>query len=269
MLPFTLWGLLGLLVGALTGSGAGFLLLRSGMSPVDSFAWGAQVGALTCGLFGVLTDRPHQGNFWPSYRALLHRADRVALAAVPLAFYPMMTVGIAAIVWAVLRTNALWWATYIATAVGTSLVTVLFFETRRPVVSYAMASPLSYQPSMPAATPVARSSSTGVGPMTEEELAPYRRRGRWSAVFMLFVGGASFYWVDHLVRNGDRIPMKLVGIVAIGFGSGLIGLFEPLIMYRHKPEGKRFPRSANLMMVLTVVVMAAIVIGIVLLYGLH
>jgi hypothetical protein len=271
MLPFTFSGLLGLLLGALAGGGAGWLLRNSGMSPADSVAWGVQLGALTCGLYGVLTDRPHTASFWPSYRALMQRHERVAVAAVPLAMYPMMMVGIGIIVWAILRTNGMWWATYIAASVATSLVTVLLFETRRPAVNYAV--PTSGSDAvLPFPTPAALPATAPpepAGPMSDEELAPYRKRGRLASVGMLVVGGAALAYIDYLVDHGDKIAMKLIAIAALGLSFGLGGLIEPLIMYRHKPEGKRFPRVVHLFFVLILVLMGVAAFGIISVYDLR
>lgn len=107
------------------------------------------------------------------------------------------------------------------------------------------------------------------GPMSDEELAPWRRRGRWSSLLMLVIGGGGLWFIDHLINTGGKIPMKLIFIAALGIVFGIGGLVEPLIMYRHKPEGKRFPRTVNYVFALVLVLMFAAVFGIMSVYGLR
>lgn len=107
------------------------------------------------------------------------------------------------------------------------------------------------------------------GPMTDEELAPYRRRGRWSSLLMFAFGGGGLWYISHLLNNGDRVPIKVIFIAALGLVFGVGALVEPLIMFRHKPEGKRFPRTVNYVFALFLVLMFAAVWGIMSAFGLH
>jgi|ERR1051325_1699330 uncharacterized membrane protein len=125
--------------------------------------------------------------------------------------------------------------------------------------------PQSYVPYPPVPPPAPDPD----GRMTDEELAPYRRRGRISSVVMFILGGAGLWYISYLLNTGDGVPIKLIFVAALGIVFGLAGLIEPLIMYRHKPEGKRFPRTVNLVFLLTLMLMFAAVYGIMSLFGLH
>ena len=105
--------------------------------------------------------------------------------------------------------------------------------------------------------------------MTDEELQPFRVRGRRNSLFMIVLGGAALYWLNHLVTTGQSVPWKLLAIVAIGVTFGVGGLIEPLIIYRHTPDGKRFPARAHWSMFLTLLVAVAVGYGVMQYYGLH
>ena len=82
--------------------------------------------------------------------------------------------------------------------------------------------------------------------MIDEELRPFRVRGRWLSLLVLVLGGHELYRFDQLIRISERVPRKLQSIGAVLVAFGLVGLVEPLIFYPRAPDGKRFHRSALL-----------------------
>lgn len=162
----------------------------------------------------------------------------------------------------------MWWASYVAAATISTLFMVVLFkalEERRMLTT-----PAEPQPAAGAMTPTLEIPlPAGDGPLTDAELAPFRSRGRKLSVFMIVLGVGALAWLDHLIKAGDKVPMKLLAIVAIGLTFGVGGLFEPLMMYRHTPAGKRFPRRAHFALFVCLLIAAGVGYGVVQYYGLH
>lgn len=107
------------------------------------------------------------------------------------------------------------------------------------------------QPSIATAAPMnqkARDRSTA--PLTEEDLANYRRRGRKEAVLVI-LGGFALLAFNHFTAIHDHeIWPKAIYGGAVFIVLGFVAIFQPLIMFRHLPVGKQFPRSHIVLMLL-------------------
>lgn len=91
-------------------------------------------------------------------------------------------------------------------------------------------------------------------PLTPEDLANYQRRGRLHAL-VIMLGALALLAFNHYtaIHEHQIWPKAIIGGSMI-LACGLAALFQPLIMFRHLPVGKQFPRSVTLLRVLAMAV---------------
>ncbi len=106
----------------------------------------------------------------------------------------------------------------------------------------------------PVATMTQKARDRSNTPLTEEDLANYRRRGRLQA-FMVILGSFALLGFNHFTAIHDhRIYLKAIyggGMTLVG---GVFGLFQPLLMFRHLPVGKQFPKHVTALMFLALAI---------------
>ena len=96
-----------------------------------------------------------------------------------------------------------------------------------------------------------------VAPLTPEDLARYRSRGRLKALLAMLGALALLAFNHYTAIHDHRIWPKAIFVGAMIFACGFAALFQPLIMFRHLPVGKQFPRSVTLLMLLAMAIGAA------------
>jgi hypothetical protein len=96
-------------------------------------------------------------------------------------------------------------------------------------------------------------------PLTEQDLANYRRRGRLQS-FLVILGSFALLGFNHFSAIHDHtIYLKAIyggGMILV---AGVFGLFQPLIMFRHLPVGKQFPKHVTALLILAMAI--GLVIG--------
>ena len=88
------------------------------------------------------------------------------------------------------------------------------------------------------------------GPPTEGELEELRKRGRRDAVIVMVLSTILLGINHYMAMSQGRFYPKLVFGGAMIATVGVFGLFRPLIMTRHLPVGKHYPKSVLLWMLL-------------------
>jgi hypothetical protein len=115
------------------------------------------------------------------------------------------------------------------------------------------------QPSRTAAPMNQKARDRSTAPLTEEDLANYRSRGRKQAFFVI-LGGFALLAFNHFTALHDhQIWLKAIYGGAVFIVLGFLALFQPLIMFRHLPVGKQLPSSLIVLMFLAMAI--GVVIG--------
>jgi hypothetical protein len=267
-----LGGLTGAALGGAVGYGVGHYLSTIGQDNASAFAWGALAGCFTASMFGLLYDRTPVAEFRRSYKLLTkHLAngalddeydprERIALLAIPVAFatiiIPVVAMLFAGIAW---KSNdpgmKAFWTPYflasIAAAVMTFVIGRATVDHRLLQQEIAFNSTPTLEPTKPKVV-IPRDQSEA--PLTEADWANYRTRGRRDG-FLVALGGAGLLAFNHffLVVRSHQYSYKLLYGGAIFTVVGLFALGQPLIMYRHLPVAKHFPKSATLFLLLAIV----------------
>jgi hypothetical protein len=111
----------------------------------------------------------------------------------------------------------------------------------------------------PVATMTQKARDRSNTPLTEQDLANYRRRGRLQA-FLVILGSFALLGFNHFSAIHDhRIYFKAIYGGSMILAAGVFGLFQPLIMFRHLPVGKQFPKHVTALMLLAMAI--GLVIG--------
>ena len=127
--------------------------------------------------------------------------------------------------------------------------------------------PYNTTPMAPGAQPAAttptrmdqKARDRSTAPLTEEDLANYRSRGRKEAPLIILGGVALLAFNHYTAMHDHEIWLKAIYGGAMFLVLGVVALFQPLIMFRHLPVGKQFPRSLIALMLLGMAI--GVVIG--------
>lgn len=275
MAQANLSGMAGAAIGSALGWGVGHALGAVGQSPFESVAWGSLAGCFAASMFGLLYDRSVVPEFRKSYGTLMRHAmthdqggpdwdprERLAVFVFPLAFatYVIPVLAILYLIAAFydhslgLQFAMIYFAAGMAGAVSTMIIGNATVEHRLLQREVAFnTTPLSEEQQQK----VVRAKKI-VGPPTEADLARLRTRGRRDAVIAI-MGGLVLLILNHWeVMNEQRIYTKLVYGGPMIVMMGVFGLFQPLIMTRHLPVGKYYPKT---ILLLTLLAMAAGAVG--------
>ncbi len=269
-------GLAGVTIGGACAYGLGHYLVAAGQEPLQAGAWGLLAGCFAASMFGLLYDRSVVPEFRRSYKVLTRHLiprertgpdydprERVAVLAIPVAFAtmipPVLTLFLGILEWnapwhvhPILHGDDNWVLIYFIATVGAAVLTFVIggataeHRLLQREISFNVAPAVADN-----GKPAAAGSGTGtkgartatVGPPTEAQLAQLRRRGRRDAVFVI-LGGLVLLLLNHYSAiHEHRIYMKAVFGAPMIIACGIFSLFQPLIMTRHKPIGKYYPRS--------------------------
>ena len=103
--------------------------------------------------------------------------------------------------------------------------------------------PFDQMPTVQVPRPRIPGDAGAEGALSPEDLARYNRRGRLQAL-ALIAGSAALLTINHLsAARSHEVWLKAIYGGAIFLMIGLFGMFQPLVMSRHLPPGKRLPRS--------------------------
>ena len=264
-------GLAGVAIGTACGYGVTHALGAIGQTPFESIAWGSLAGCFATSMFGLLYDRSVVPEFRKSYRTLTRHMitgersgpdydprERLAVFVVPIAFATFL-LPIFSVMYLIaafydrsygLPLASIYFAATIAGAAATVIIGNATVEHRLLQREVAFnTTPLSeeqQQKALPA--------KKIVGPPTEADLARLRTRGRRDAVIAIMLGLLCLVLNHWEVMNEHRIYMKLMYGGPVGIMMGVFGLFQPLIMTRHLPVGKYYPKTILLFTLLAMAV---------------
>lgn len=276
-------GLAGIAIGAGCGYALGHSLTAGGQEPLQAGAWGSLAGCFAASMFGLLYDRSVVPEFRKSYRTLTRHLiprertgpdydprERVAVFAIPLAFgtllIPSLTIIVGIVQWNTARHGrpllvaADWLPLYFLAGVAGAVLTFVIGQAtaehrllqREIAFNTAPTGGDAQSAQVPAKSKAAAGQITG--PPTEAQLAQLRRRGRRDAVLSI-IGGLVLLIINHYTAlNDHRIYPKAIFGGPMIIMCGVFGLFQPLIMTRHRPVGKYYPRSVLMLTLLAMAV---------------
>jgi len=282
MATITLGGLAGVAVGGACGWGVGHALAGGGLPQLDSFAWGSLAGCFAASVFGLMYDRSVVPELLPSYRALTRHLigpdelssgpdydprERVAFFIIPLAFSAVIVPSIAAMFLIValngLRTHShmldlQWFALYFAAGLVATVLTYLIgratidYRTLQREIAYNTAPAFEAGKPVVVTTPV-KEKKKDVPPPTAADYARMRTKGRRDALLLIVMSLGLLIFNHWSVVKEHQMYTKAVYGGPMFIMVGIFALFEPLMMYRHLPVGKYFPRWVFPLMVLALV----------------
>jgi hypothetical protein len=278
-------GLAGVAIGVGCGYALGHYLVISGQEPLQAAAWGSLAGCFAASMFGLLYDRSVVPEFRKSYKTLtLHLTpryrtgpdydprERVAFFGIPVAFatviIPVLTLILGAVAWNSARQGRSilhagdWLPLYLLAGVAGAVLTFVIGQAtaehrllQREIAfnTAPVAGDVTWT-TTPQAPKGKKAAKPVVGPPTEAQLAQLRRRGRRDAVLSI-IGGIVLLLVNHYTATNEHTiyPKAIFGAPMI-IVCGIFGLFQPLIMTRHKPVGKYYPRSVLMLMLLAIAI---------------
>lgn len=281
MARITLGGLAGVAVGGACGYGVGHALAAGGLPQLDALAWGSLAGCFAASVFGLMYDRSVVPEFRPAYKALTRHLmnderggpdydprERLAFFALPIAFSTVIIPCVAAILWMVAwnsarthsgKFNLQWLGLYFGAGVGSVILTFLIgratadHRTLQREIAYNTAP--AFEPDKPVVvTAPVKGRKKDVPPPTEADYARMRTKGRRDALIVI-IGGFGLLIFNHWsVVERHLMYYKAVYGGPIFMVVGLFALFQPLMMHRHLPVGKYFPRSVLLLTLLAIVI---------------
>jgi hypothetical protein len=283
-------GLAGVAIGAGCGYALGHYLAISGQDPLQAAAWGSLAGCFAASMFGLLYDRSVVPEFRKSYKTLSRHLiprertgpdydprERVAVFAIPVAFatmlIPVLILILVMVQWNTARQgrpllhSADWLPLYLLVGVAGAVLTFVIGQATaehrllQREIAFNTA-PLVAGDAQPGAVPAAAGRSKAAakpiaGPPTEAQLAQLRRRGRREAAVCI-AGGLLLLAFNHYTATNEHTiyPKAIFGGPMI-IMCGIFGLFQPLIMSRHRPVGKYYPRSVLMLTLLAIAIGAA------------
>jgi hypothetical protein len=272
-------GLAGVAIGAGCGYALGHYLVLTGQEPLQAAAWGSLAGCFAASMFGLLYDRSVVPEFRKSYKTLTRHLtpryrtgpdydprERVAFFAIPVAFATVIIPVLTLILWAVRWRAAGWIPLYFISGVGGAVLTFVIGQAtaehrllQREIAfnTAPVAGDVTWTTAPQAPKGKKAAAKAVVGPPTEAQLAQLRSRGRRDAVLSI-VGGLLLLIFNHYTATNEHTiyPKAIFGAPMI-IMCGIFGLFQPLIMTRHRPVGKYYPRSVLMLTLLAIAVGAA------------
>jgi hypothetical protein len=269
-------GLAGVAVGAACGYGLGSYLITTGQEPLQAVAWGSLAGCFAASIFGLLYDRSIVPEFRKSYKTLTRHLtaryrtgpdydprERMAFFGIPVAFASVIIPILTLILWAVRWRAPDWIPLYFISGVGGAVLTFVIGQAtaehrllQREIAfnTAPVAGDVTWTTAPQAPKGKKAAAKAVVGPPTEAQLAQLRSRGRRDAVISI-VGGILLLIFNHYTAmNEHRIYTKAIFGGPMIIMCGIFGLFQPLIMTRHKPVGKYYPRSVFMLMLLAIAI---------------
>lgn len=281
MARITLGGLAGVAVGGACGYGVGHALAAGGLPQLDSFAWGSLAGCFAASVFGLMYDRSVVPEFRPAYKALTRHLmngerggpdydprERIAFFAIPIAFSTVIIPCVAAILWMVAWNSARqhsgkfdlqWLGLYFGAGVGSVILTFLIgrataeHRTLQREIAYNTAP--AFEPDKPVVvTAPVNGKKKDVPKPTEADYARMRKRGRRDALVLIALSLVVLIINHRSVVNEHVMYVKAIYCGPMLIVFGIFALFQPLLMYRHLPVGKYFPRSVFFLMLLAIVI---------------
>ena len=280
-------GLAGVAIGGACGYGLGSYLITTGQEPLQAVAWGSLAGCCAASMFGLLYDRSVVPEFRKSYKTLTRHLipgertgpdydprERVAVFAIPVAFatviIPVLTLILGIVQWNTARHGrpllhaADWLPVYLLAGVAGVVLTFVIGQATAEHRLLQREIAFNTAPVAEEGRPQTGTSKTSrgkkaaakpvVGPPTEAQLAQLRKRGRRDAALSI-IGGVVLLLLNHYTATHDHTiyPKAIFGGPMI-IMCGVFGLFQPLIMTRHKPVGKFYPRSVLMLMLLAMAI---------------
>lgn len=275
MAQANLSGMAGVAVGGACGWAVGHALGAIGQSPFESVAWGSLAGCFAASMFGLLYDRSAVPEFRKSYGTLMNHfighdcggadwdpRERLAVFVFPLAGATVV-IPVLAVLYLIAASYdhsygfsfaAIYFAASLAAAAATFIIGNATVEHRLLQREVAFnTTPLS-QEQQKKVVPAKRI----VGPPTEADLARLRTRGRRDAVLAIMLGLLCLVLNHWEVMNEQRMYLKLIYGGPMIVMMGVFGIFQPLIMTRHLPVGKYYPKT---ILLLTLLAIAAGAVG--------
>lgn len=283
-------GLAGVAIGAGCGYALGHYLVLTGQEPLQAVAWGSLAGCFAASMFGLMYDRSVVPEFRKSYKTLTRHLiprerpgpdydprERLAVFAIPVAFatmiIPILTIILGAVAWNSARQGRPilhagdWLPLYLLAGVAGAVLTFVIGQATaehrllQREIAFNTA-PTAAGDAQPAAAPATGGRPKGaakpmVGPPTEAQLAQLRRRGRRESVVCIAGGLLLLAFNHYTATNEHTIYPKAIFGGPMVFMCGVFGLFQPLIMSRHRPVGKYYPRSVLMLTLLAIVIGAA------------
>jgi hypothetical protein len=263
-------GLSGAAIGGGVGYGVGHYLTTIGQSDSTGLAWGALAGCFAASMFGLLYDRTPIAEFRRSYKLLTKHLvngalddeydprERIAFCVIPIAFatviVPVVALMFFGVAW---KANdpgmkAFWTPYFLASLAAAAMSFVIgraTVEHRLLQREIAFNVTPGTEPVKPKVV-IPRDQSDA--PLTENELAQYHSKGRLQGIFIAVCGAGMLAFNHWMVLSSHRYSYKLLYGGTLFTLIGLFALYQPLIMFRHLPVAKNFPRSVNLFMLLAI-----------------